>query len=131
LVLCLCVLFLFTFTSLACIMPSLFMSTSLAYNLSTWCSILHLTFITTPSHLHGACFYITCASLLFLHHKCSYFPLTFFYIILFFCVNLLCSWSYFINFCVQFVYVSKFLGFFYLMCCISAICLNFKLHFLF
>jgi hypothetical protein len=37
----------------------------------------------------------------------------------------------FINFCVQFVYVSKFLGFFYLMCCVGAICLNFKLHFYF
>jgi hypothetical protein len=94
LVLCLCVLFLFTFTSLVCIMPSLFTFTSFAYNLSTWCSFLHLTFITTPSHLHGACFYITCAPFLFLHCKCSCFPLAFFYIIFFFGVNLLCSWNY-------------------------------------
>ncbi len=102
LVLCLCVSFLFTFTFLACIMPSLFTSTSLAYNLLTWCSFLHLTFTTTPSHLHGACFYITCAPLLFLHRKCSCFPLAFFYIIFFLCkfVIFLKLFSCFINFCV-------------------------------
>jgi hypothetical protein len=37
----------------------------------------------------------------------------------------------FLCFFVLVLHVSKFLGFFYLMCYVGAICLNFKLHFLF
>jgi len=103
------------------------------------------------SHLHYNP--ITSTWCLFLHHMCIAFVFAsqmlllsscLFYIILLFCVNLLCPWNYlvvsfifvfdlckFLRFFVLVLHVLKFLGFFYLMCCVGAICLNFKLHFLF
>ncbi len=76
------------------------------------------------SHVHHFCFCIAnvfAFLLLILHH--------FVFLCKFVMLLKLCGC--FINFCVQFVHVSKFLGFFYLMCYVGAICLNFNLYFLF
>jgi hypothetical protein len=103
----------------------MFVFASLVYIASTWHLFLHLTLNAAALHLHGACSYSAHAPMLFLHCKFSYFPLTFFCIILFFCV-LICSWNqclvvslillfYLCKFWYSFVlalHVSNFLGLF-------------------
>ncbi len=86
------------------------------------------------SHVHHFCFCIANVLVFLLPFFTSFF----------FCVNLLFFWNYLVvslifvfdlcNFLcvfVLFLHFSEFLGFFYLMCCVGAICLNFKLCFLF
>jgi len=122
----LCFIFLRIYIFCKWIVPTMPMFASLAYITLPWHLFLHLTFNATASHLHGTCSYNAHAPLLFLHHKFSCFPLTFFCIIYFFGV-LIC----FLNQCLvvslpflfdlcKFLYsfvlvlhVSNFLGFFF------------------